>query len=95
MIIKIKWSKADFYSYFLIQKYYFHSVLNAKIPRSCFPNCAHFFYKDHMNMSFHGNRIEDIVAILLLKTFHWHSKWNTMECFWRILSMTTGFYTKS
>ena len=52
------------------------------------------FYKDHMNMSFHGNQIEDIVAILLLKTFHWHSKWNKMERFWRILSMTTRFYTK-
>ena len=26
-----------------------------------------FFYKDHMNMSFHGNQIEDIAAILLPK----------------------------
>ena len=25
------------------------------------------FDKDHMNMSFHGNQTEDIVAILLLK----------------------------
>ena len=30
-------------------------------------------------MSFHGNQIEDIVAILLLKTLYWHSKWNKME----------------
>ena len=45
-------------------------------------------------MGFHGNQIEDIVAILLFKTFYWHSKWKKMECFWRILSMTNRFYTK-
>ena len=27
-------------------------------------------------MSFNGNQIEDIVEILLPKTFYWHSKWN-------------------
>ena len=53
------------------------------------------FDKDDMNMGFHGNQIEDIVAISLLKTFYWHSKWNKMEHFWRILSMTNRFYTKS
>ena len=26
--------------------------------------------EDHMNMSFHGNQIEDIVGILVLKTFY-------------------------
>ena len=46
------------------------------------------FDKDHMNISFHGNQKEDIVAILLLKTFYWHSKRNKMDHFWRILSMT-------
>ena len=51
---------------------------------------APIFPKDHMNMSYHGNQI----AIFLLKTFFWHSKWNKMEHFWRILGMTTGFYTK-
>ena len=51
------------------------------------------FDKDHKNMSFHGNQIEDIVAILLLKTFHWHSKCIKMESFWRMFSMTR-FYTK-
>ena len=52
------------------------------------------FDKDHMNMSFHGNQIEYIVAILLLTMFYWHFKWNKMERFWRTLSMTTRFYTK-
>ena len=69
MIIKIKWSKAHLYLYFLIQKCYFYSVLNAQILRSCFPNCTHFD-KDYMNMGFHGNKIEDIVAILQLKMFY-------------------------
>ena len=43
MIITKKLSEAHFNSYFLIQKYYFHCVLNAKIAGSCFPNPAHFF----------------------------------------------------
>ena len=30
------------------------------------------FDKDYMNMGFHGNQIEDIVAILLLKTLNGH-----------------------
>ena len=45
-------------------------------------------------MSFHGYQIGDIVAISLLEKFYWHSKWNKMERFWKILSMTIGFYTK-
>ena len=47
-----------------------------------------------MKMSFHGNQIGHKVSMLLLKTFQWHPKWNKMELFWRILSVTTGFYTK-
>ena len=35
--------------------------------------------KDRMNMSFHGN--ETLVEILLLKTFHQHSKLNNWESF--------------
>ena len=57
--------------------------------------CVSIFDKDHMNLSFHGNQIGEIVANLLLK----HSfdipngtKWNVL---WKILSITTGFYTKS
>ena len=46
-------------------------------------------------MSFHGNQIEDIVAILLPKTFYWHSKLNKMERFSRISNMTIKFYIKS
>ena len=45
-------------------------------------------------MSFHGNQVEDIVAILLLKAFYWHSKWNKMEHFWKTLNMTTTFLHK-
>ena len=43
------------------------------------------FYKDHMNVSFHGNQIEDMVAILMQK----HSigipngtKWNVSREFY-------------
>ena len=39
------------------------------------------FEKIHMNLSFHDNKIGEILAILLLKTFFKHSKWNKMECF--------------
>ena len=42
MIITIKKSEGHFYSYFLIKKFYFYSVLNAKVTGSCFTNCAHF-----------------------------------------------------
>ena len=42
MIITMKIVRSTFFSNFLIQKYYFHSVLNAKIAGSCFPNCVHF-----------------------------------------------------
>ena len=31
--------------------------------------CVPIFYKDHMNVSYHGNQIGEILAILLLKTF--------------------------
>ena len=40
-----------------------------KILRLCFPLVS-IFDKDCVHMSFHGNQIEDKVAILLLKTFH-------------------------
>ena len=36
MIRAEKRLKTHFYSYFLIQKYYFHIVLNAKILKLCF-----------------------------------------------------------
>ena len=78
MIIKIKWSKAHSYSYFLIQKYYFHSFFNARIPKSCFPNS---FFEDHMNMSFHWNQMEDIVANLLLKMFQMEQNGMFLENF--------------
>ena len=52
------------------------------------------FHKDCMNMSFHGNQRADIAAISLHKTFYSHSKWNKMKRFWKILSMTFGFYKK-
>ena len=65
MIIQRKWSKTHFYSYVAIA-FCFEYEGNEIV----FPTCAHFFYKNCMNMSFHGNQIGDIVAILILKTFY-------------------------
>ena len=45
-------------------------------PEVLFPLCFEcyepeiMFDEDDMNMGFHGNQIQDIVAILLLKTFY-------------------------
>ena len=39
------------------------------------------FDKDYMNMGFRGNQIEDIVAILLLKTFYCNQNGTFLENF--------------
>ena len=42
-------------------------------------------------MSFHSNQIGGIVTISSLKHSIDNDKWNEMELFWKILSMTTRF----
>ena len=56
--------------------------------------CVPTFDKIHMNLSFYGNQIGEILEILLLKrsfSIPNGTKWNVI---WKIVSITTGFYTK-
>ena len=47
-------------------------------------------FTDLWPFSKNGNQIGDMVPILPVKTFYWHSKWNKMEHF----GIIAGFYTK-
>ena len=53
------------------------------------------FYEDHMNMSVHGNQIEDIVAILLPTKILMSFQMKQNGTFLENLNMTTRFYAKS
>ena len=57
--------------------------------------CVPIVDKIHMNLSFHGNQIGEILAILLLKQSFNIPNGTKLNVLWKSLSITTGFYTKS
>ena len=71
MIITKKIVRSTFLFIFSDPEVLFPLCFECKDCRIMFSkSCLFFLYKDHMNMSFHGNQIEDIVAILLPKKIY-------------------------